>query len=308
MKILVTGSSGFVGRQVIAQLVRQGATVVGSSRVATEIQGIEHVTADLIVPGAAAALIDRVRPTHLLHLAWNAQPGKFWTAANNLDWCGASLELIRSFHAAGGQRAVLAGSCAEYDWSGNGRLDERISPANPATLYGVAKDALRRLVLRDAEQHGHSVAWGRIFWLYGPGEAAGRLVSDVAAALRDGNEPAVSKGTQMRDFMHVADAAGAFVAALRGDYQGIFNICSGSAVAVCDVVRSLAEAMGKPEHVRFGARSAKPDEPPVLYGNVARLHDDIGFRPIFDLRDGLTNTAQWWCQKATEDENPPRDA
>jgi nucleoside-diphosphate-sugar epimerase len=296
MKVLVTGASGFVGRHAINQLVSQGVTVIASSRTAMTLIGAEHVAADLTMPGAAAALIDRVQPTHLLHLAWNAVPGKFWTAADNLDWCAASLALVRSFHAAGGKRAVLAGSCAEYDWTCDGRLDERTSPIDPATLYGVSKDALRRMVLRDAEQHGHSVAWGRIFWLYGPGEGAGRLVSDVAAALRDGREPAVSEGTQQRDFLHVADAAGAFVAALGSDYQGIFNVCSGSAVAVRDVVSCLAEAMERPESVRFGARPTNPNEPPVLYGAVDRLHRDVGFRPVFDLRGGLANTAQWWRQ------------
>lgn len=296
MKILVTGSSGFVGRQVINQLIRQDVAVVGSSRTAVEFGGAQHVATDLTMPGAAAALIEQVRPTHLLHLAWNAVPGKFWNAADNLDWCAASLALVRAFHAAGGKRAVLAGSCAEYDWTTDGRLDEHISPTNPATLYGVSKDALRRIVLRDAVQHGHSVAWGRIFWLYGPGEGPGRLVSDVASALCGGREPAVSEGMQRRDFLHVADVAGAFVAALGSDYQGIFNVCSGSAVAVRDVVHCLAKAMERPENVRFGARPTNLNEPPLLYGTVDRLHDDIGFRPFFNLHDGLADTAQWWLQ------------
>ncbi|WP_327754946.1 NAD(P)-dependent oxidoreductase [Sphingobium sp. SJ10-10] len=304
MKILVTGCSGFVGRHVIAQLTSEGATVVGSSRTAMKLIGAEHVAANLIIPGAAAALIDQVQPTHLLHLAWNAVPGKFWDAPDNLDWCAASLALIRAFHDSGGRRAVLAGSCAEYDWTGDGRLDERTSPTDPATLYGVTKDALRRMVLRDADHHGHSVAWGRIFWLYGPGEAAGRLVSDVAVALRDGGKPEVSSGTQRRDFLHVADAAGAFISALRSDYQGIFNVCSGTGVPVGDVVRTLSEAMGRPESVRFGARPTNPHEPPLLYGTVDRLHSDLGFRPVFGLREGLADTARWWFRTAAQDEKP----
>lgn len=294
MKVLVTGSTGFVGRHAIDLLLARGATVVASSRTPMTLAGCEHVAADLTVPGAAAALIDQVRPTHLLHLAWNAMPGQFWTAADNLDWCAASLALIRAFHAAGGKRAVLAGSCAEYDWTGDGRLDDRTSPINPATLYGVAKDALRRMVLRDAEQHDHSVAWGRIFWLYGPGEGPGRLVSDVATALRDGREAAVSAGTQQRDFLHVADAAGAFVAALGSGHRGVFNVCSGNSVAVSEVVRCFAEAMNRPEGVRYGARATRPDEPPILYGTVEMLHREVGFRPVFDLRNGLADTAHWW--------------
>lgn len=298
MKVLVTGSTGFVGRQVIEQLVAQGVAVVATSRSPTSRDGVDHVATDLTQPGAAVALVEQVRPTHLLHLAWNAVPGKFWTAADNLDWCAASLGLLRAFHAVGGKRAVVAGSCAEYDWTGAGQLDETLSWTNPATLYGVTKDALRRMVMREAEEHGHSVSWGRIFWLYGPGEGPGRLVSDVAAALRDGRAAEVSVGTQCRDFLHVADVAGAFVAALRSDYRGIFNVGSGTPVAVRDVVRCLAEAMERPESVRYGARPANPGEPPVLYGTVDRLQRQIGFRPIFGLRDGLVDTARWWRQNS----------
>lgn len=296
MKVLVTGSTGFVGRQAVEQLVALGATVIASSRSPVTLAGAAHIATDLTVPGAAASLIDRVRPTHLLHLAWNAAPGQFWSAADNLDWCGASLALLRAFHLAGGQRAVLAGSCAEYDWTGDGRLDDADTPMDPATLYGVAKDALRRIVLRDAAQHDHSVAWGRIFWLYGPGEGPGRLVSDVAAALRDGRDAAVSAGLQRRDFLHVADAASAFVAALSSAYRGAFNVCSGEPVAVRDVVHCLAEAMMRPDNVRYGARPTNPDEPPLLYGSTDRLQRDIGFRPRFDLQDGLADTARWWRQ------------
>lgn len=295
MKVLVTGATGFVGRHAIARLVDEGAEVVASSRTPVTLAGARHIAADLAAPGAAAALVAQVRPTHLLHLAWNAVPGKFWTAADNLDWCAASLSLVRAFHDAGGTRAVLAGSCAEYDWTGDGRFDDQFSPTNPATLYGVAKDALRRMVLRDAEQHGHSVAWGRIFWLYGPAEGPGRLVSDVAAALRDDREAAVSEGRQQRDFLHVADVAGAFAAALASDYRGTFNVCSGEPVAVSEVVRCLAEAMGRPGNVRYGAVQTRP-EPPVLCGTVDTLHHRIGFRPVFDLRNGLADTARWWRQ------------
>jgi nucleoside-diphosphate-sugar epimerase len=297
MKILVTGSSGFIGRQVVGQLIRRQVDVIGCSRSPTHVRGAHHVAVDLTIPGAAKALVENVRPTHLLHLAWNAAPGIFWNAGDNLDWCAASLELVRAFYAADGQRAVLAGSCAEYDWTCDALLDEYRSPTNPATLYGVTKDALRRMVLNYAHQHTHAIAWGRIFWLYGPGETSGRLVSDVAGALCKGETPAVSEGAQKRDFLHVADVASAFVAALFSDYRGIFNVCSGSAVPVRDVVQCLADAMGKQNSVRFGARRSNPAEPPVLYGSVDRLYNDIGFKPNFDLRGGLKNTAEWWCQR-----------
>lgn len=298
MRVLVTGASGFIGRYAVEELDRIGASVVAVSRAGRAPAGVEAVSADLLQPGVAAELMARVQPTHLLHLAWNATPGRFWTTSDNLDWCAASLNLVRAFYAVGGQRAVLAGSCAEYDWTQSAMLDEDEGDTAPATLYGIAKDALRRLMAGYAAQYRRSIAWGRIFWLYGPHEAPGRLVSDVAAALKAGRPAETSAGLQRRDFLHVADVAGAFVAALKTDFTGTFNICSGEPVAVRDLVSLLADAMGRPDLVRFGVRPTSPTEPPLLYGNVDALRHGMGFSPRLSLKDGLADTARWWKEAA----------
>ncbi len=107
---------------------------------------------------------------------------------------------------------MLAGTCAEYEWGGPGPCVEGRTPLRPATLYGVAKDATRAVVEAAAGELGIAVAWGRIFFLYGPGEDERRLVASVARALARGERAATSAGTQRRDFMHVADVG----AALRG--------------------------------------------------------------------------------------------
>ncbi len=182
MKVLVTGATGFIGRQAVAQLARQQRfEVVTASRghLNHPLLDVAHECVDLLTPGAATDLIGRLQPTHLLHLAWGVPPGRFWTSRDNLDWAAASLLLLRAFLDAGGQRAVMAGTCAEYDWSGPGLLAES-SPIRPATFYGVTKDATRRAVCAANDHFGASVAWGRVFWLYGPAEAPGRLISDVA--------------------------------------------------------------------------------------------------------------------------------
>ncbi len=64
------------------------------------------------------------------------------------------------------------------------------------------------------------LAWGRVFFLYGPGEAPGRLVASVARALLAGERAATGDGTQIRDFLHVDDVAGAFAALLDSDVTG----------------------------------------------------------------------------------------
>ena len=290
MKVLVTGASGFIGAHALAALRSTGAEIVAVSRV--PIAGVRHEPVDLLAPGEAAALAARVRATHLLHLAWNATPG-FWSAPDNLDWTAASLALLRAFREAGGGRAVLAGTCAEYSWD-EPVLREHATPLAPGTLYGAAKDGLRRIAEAYARQSGLSFAWGRVFWLYGPGERTGRLVADIAAAIAEGRPAETSEGAQARDFLHVADVAGAFVAALTSAHEGAFNIGSGVATPVRDVAQRLAQAMDRPDLLRLGARPTPEGERPSLAADIAILRDDIGFAPRLTLEAGLADTALWW--------------
>jgi nucleoside-diphosphate-sugar epimerase len=145
-----------------------------------------------------------------------------------------------------------------------------------------------------ANEVGFELAWGRIFFLYGPGEAATRLVPSVVRALLEGTPAAVSEGSQIRDFLHVDDVAEAFVALLDGDVQGPVNIGSGNGVAIREVVELAGAAAGRPDLIRFGAVETRPGEPVSLVADVRRLRDEVGFRPRIALEDGLADAVGWW--------------
>jgi nucleoside-diphosphate-sugar epimerase len=296
-RVLVTGASGFIGRHSLRFLVEQGYEVHAVARGA--VPPTDLVTAhscDLLDDRATAALIRAVRPTHLLHFAWYAIPGKFWTAPENLDWAAASLRLLRTFADSGGRRAVCAGSCAEYDWS-EPLLSETTTKLAPRTLYGTAKNAVRSCLEHAAATLGLDWAWGRVFFLYGPHEAPGRLVSDVVAALVAGNRIAVSAGLQQRDFLHVEDVARSFVTVLDSDLQGALNIAAGRTVAVRDVVERIGALTGRAELIDIGGRAAPPHDPAALAAGIDRL-TTLGFTPRYDLTAGLAQTVEWWRSRA----------
>lgn len=298
-RVLLTGARGFIGSHCISLLVARGYDVHAVSR-APELEqhsGAHWHRGNLLQRGAARQLIERVQPTHLLHLAWQVEPRAFWTSSENLAWVGATLELVRSFHEGGGHRAVLAGSCAEYAWTeAEDYLDEERTPLLPTTLYGACKHATHVAAEAYARQGSLSMAWGRVFFLYGPGEARGRLVSSIIEALLSGQRAPCTTGEQLRDFLHVSDVAGAFVALLDSAGEGAFNIASGTATSVRSVVDTLASIIGRADLLDVGALRARANEPQRICGTTSRLRSVSDWEPQFDIVSGLRDTVARWAR------------
>jgi nucleoside-diphosphate-sugar epimerase len=294
-KVLITGASGFVGRNCVPLLVAKGYEVHATThqRLLKQVSpGICWHEADLLSPGIVANLVHRIQPDALLHLAWYAVPGKFWEARENLDWVRASQELLSAFTENGGKRLVAAGSCAEYD-STAGECVENMTPLLPATLYGKSKHAVEEFIQSSTRKSGPSFAWGRIFFMYGPNEPPTRVVAYVIRCLLQ-EEPALcSKGTQNLDFLHVEDVASAFIALLESEVQGPVNIGSGEANPLRVVLEEIGRQMQRSELIQFGAH--QPEAQPVSYwAKTQRLTKEVGWTPQYNLTSGLAQTINWW--------------
>ena len=288
MKIAVTGASGFIGRYVIPLLLGNGHEVcaIAHRSPADEIPDVRWIAADLLDERQCQAAVQSARADCLLHLAWYAVHGKFWTAPENFAWVRASSNLLEAFIAGGGKRAVIAGTCAEYDWS-YGYCVEDLTPTRPATLYGRCKDATRQLSEAMCEASATEFAWGRIFFPYGVGEPGGRLLPSVLRSLSR-NEPVLcSHGEQYRDFLHVEDVARAFVHLVEsGQATGAFNIASGQPVRLADLVMKCVGLHRPGVQPEFGAVAVAPDDPPLLVGSPRKLMD-TGWAPRIALDDGI---------------------
>jgi nucleoside-diphosphate-sugar epimerase len=293
-RVLVTGASGFIGRATIGPLAARGFEVHAVSRRLppdADARAVWHQY-DLLAAGAPARAIEVIRPTHVLHMAWYAVPGKYWTAPENVDWVAATVSLARAFERNGGRRFVAAGSCAEYDASA-GDCDERATPLAPTTLYGTCKHAAHTVV--EALATGRfSSAWGRIFFLYGPYEDGSRLVPSVIRSLLDGREALCTAGTQVRDFLHVDDVGDAFAALLASGADGAVNIASGAPARLADVVSTIARQLQASDRVRLGARPMPAGELPSITASIGRLRDEVGWSGARSLERGIADTIAWW--------------
>jgi len=116
----------------------------------------------------------------------------------------------------------------------------------------------------------------------------------VIRTLLDGREFAATAGTQVRDYLHVADVASALRALLVGGADGAFNICSSKPTSVRDVIETIAQILDRPDSVRFGAVAARSWDPAFLCGDNTKLVRETGWGPAYQLRAGLEQTAAWW--------------
>jgi nucleoside-diphosphate-sugar epimerase len=300
--VLVTGAGGFIGRWSVPPLLRSGfevhAAVSANNRrqPPPELRGATLHAVDLLADGAIDALLGAVNPTHLLHFAWIATPGVYLSSEENFRWLKASERLLEVFHARGGRRALLAGSCAEYDWARVSVCDELTSPLadeSAASPYAACKIALQKR-LAEFGQRGLSTAWGRIFFQFGPHEHPDRLVPSVISSLLSNREAPVSHGRQIRSFLHVADVGAAFATLLDSRLEGPVNVGSDERISLAELLDRIGRRIGRADLVRFGARAAAPQEPALLVPNVERLRVEAGWRPRYSLDEGLSDTIEWW--------------
>lgn len=282
--VLVTGATGLIGRSVTQVLRGRGYEVTALSRSGRAVAGVVGTTCNLLDPSSLSMVVKGLGATHLMHLAWAGGSDR-WSGPANLDWLTASLALLRAFAAAGGRRAVMVGSCAEYDWSGPVLSED--TPLRPATLYGAAKAATGLAAVAAARDMGVSLAWARPFFVYGPGEPPGRLLGDLVRGLRAGQAVPCTDGLQRRDYLHADDLAALLVALLDSDLTGPVNVASGQAIAVRDLIAEVARQIGRPDLVRLGARPRPVGDPALLQADVSRLTAALGMRPRHDLVSGI---------------------
>ena len=295
--VLLTGASGFVGRPALDALLTRGFRVHAVSRRAPALLPghVRWHETDLLDAHARRALIEQIRPTHLLHLAWYVEHGKFWTAPENDVWLQVSLDLLRLFGEHGGQRAVLTGTCAEYDWTRGSLAPLRESdPCRPATPYGRAKFTLFQQGAALAAHDGFSFAWARIFLMFGPAEDPRRLIPSIVRGLL-ANEPiALTSGRQLRDFLHTDDIAAALAALLDSHVTGAINTGSGRAVRLREVGETLARLAHRPESLlQFGALPDREGEPKSLVADITRLTGEAGYASEVTLEQRLAQYLEW---------------
>lgn len=286
-KLLVTGGRGFLGRHLLALLhAYDGEVVVVSHNSDSAVDGFRCVRANLFDHEAVSRLLQSERPDTLLHLAWCTDHGNFWHSRDNLRWVSATLHLAEAFIASGGQRFIGAGSCAEYDWQQQNPLQET-AQQQPSTLYGICKKACCDILQALFASADKRFFWGRIFFIYGPGEGENKLVSSAVRAFADGQPFSCRYPTLQRDYIHASDVALAFVKMLQAGEGGIYNIGSGQPTRLGEVVKIISRQFPAATFDFDPAMPVPADQPASIVADMEKSASLLGFTPRLSLEQGI---------------------
>ena len=278
-KILVTGATGFIGHHVVQWLVDHGHNVIATGTSEEKAKqfswydSVEFIPCDYYIEEKNFfEFFDE--PDILIHLAWKGLPNYMmrFHLEENLP---AEMRFLETFAESGKTKIVVTGTCYEYGIA-EGCLSEDI-PTNPTTVYGTAKDTLRRYVSFLAEEYGFSWNWIRLFFLYGEGQSPMSLLPQLVAAIARGDaEFPMSGGEQLRDYLPVEMVAEYICKiALQDAVSGVVNCCSGEYISVRRLVEGRVAELGAEISLKFGVYEYPVYEGMAFRGDATRLREVI---------------------------------
>ncbi|MBM3264797.1 MAG: NAD-dependent epimerase/dehydratase family protein [candidate division Zixibacteria bacterium] len=301
-RILITGGCGFLGSHLVEEAVRLGATVTVVNRPIagktpyTFHDTVKVVWADLRDPVFETTLCDGHYDV-VFHFAGSASVSRsvadpYEDFDNNLGSAMRLLELLRL--RCSGTALLIASSAAVYGDPDHLPMRET-DPTRPISPYGATKLAIEHYAAVYNRLYGIPTASLRFFSVYGPRQRQ-LVVYDLIARLHDNPDTLtlLGDGTETRDLIHARDGARAAIAVFeRGKLRGeVYNVASGQPVAIRDIARTIAQAMGVDPSISVTGQGRAGD--PIHWGaDIDRIRQ-LGFIPEIDLEQGIADTVSWF--------------
>jgi nucleoside-diphosphate-sugar epimerase len=298
-RVLVTGASGFVGAAVVRQLVAEGRQVAvllrESSdpwRFASIMTKITVVRGDLRYLDAVTDALVAFAPQAVAHLAWEGVKGADRNYPIQLANVQATFSIYQLAKRIGASYFVGLGSQAEYGPC-SGRIHESTA-TRPTTVYGATKLCTGLALDRLAAAEGFAFGWLRLFSTYGRTDDPSWLIPYVTIQLLRGKCPALTAAEQIWDYLHIEDVATAVIAAMDKQVRGIYNLGSGRAVPLNQIISTVRDQIDRGLPLGFGQIPYRTDQVMHLEADISALNAATGWLPNISLADGIADTVNWF--------------
>ncbi len=299
-RVLVTGGAGFIGSNVVRELVGRGYKVVVLDNLSNSsidnirdvVDRITFIRGDIRDGDAVSRAVRDVDV--VIHLAALIDVGESVEKPllyHDVNVYGTHILLESCVRSGSRPRIIYASSCAVYGEPRTIPIPESHEP-NPVNPYGLSKLLAEHIVSYYSRTYGLRSTIFRIFNAYGPGQwgskYAGVVTKFISRASR-GEPPIIyGGGEQVRDFIYVGDIAKIFIEAIEKDVDGVYNLGTGRGTRIIDLARKILEI--------FGLRDVRPIHQAPRPGDIMKSIADISrLRKVFntaftDLDEGLRTT------------------
>lgn len=282
--ILVTGVSGFVGREVVANLLNEGHRVLGISRTDVSFPlEYTHLPCDLSSIDDHLQTIAQFEPDTLIHCAWQGLPD--YSIDQSLRNISLTVSLFERVLSLGVLRIIGIGTCWEYDVrSGSCHENDIVVGSDDFTW---AKLSIHDWLKIQATLRSFDYSWLRLFYVYGPGQRSNSLIPLVISNAKVGRTTILRSPFDCCDFIHVKDVAAGIVRSIPGPEGGskTINIASGNAYPNHAIQRKVLGIMGKEQ--LMPNYDLTDDRRTAFWGNIEIAKNSIGWAPSMSIDDGL---------------------
>jgi dolichol-phosphate mannosyltransferase len=302
MKALITGAGGFIGANLVRDLLQAGHDPVAVVRPGGDRWRLDELAGalpvrlvDLGTSRAVERVVDAERPEVIFHLA--AHGAYSWQRdfdtmlAVNVRATEALLAAARRVDA----RVVHAGSSSEYGLQS--KAPSEIDRIDPNSHYAVTKAAATHLCRLAATTHGQAAVTLRLYSVYGPWEEPGRLMPTLVERCRAGRLPALVAPDTARDFVWVGDVCQALLRAARAELPGpgaVFNVSSGRQTRLRELVGVARRVFNVSEEPAWGTMPARAWDTSTWFGDPTSAHQRLGWRASTSLDQGLRRLGDWF--------------
>ncbi len=310
-RVLVTGAAGFAGSHLLDRLEHdRDLEIVAWRRPGEPLppgrsEGdarIHWVTLDLRDRAAVESAVAHARPAFIYHLAGAAHVGDAWThtaATLQINALGTHYLIEAIKHAGLKPRILIPSSAYVYQASDTAIAEE--APVRPNTPYGLSKVAQEMVGRKAVEQADIPVVISRSFNHVGPRQdpafSTSSFARQIATVELGKGERVIWVGnlSARRDLTDVRDTVRAYRAILeRGTPGRPYNVCSGIAYAVADILHGLLAVARVPIEVRVDPARLRPNDTPLVLGDATRLRAELGWRPEIPIDRTLCDLLEYW--------------
>ena len=284
-RILVTGGNGYLGRNLVAQLKQIQAVVFVMDK--SGVEDSRTFIVDITNENEVNQAIQKIKPEIVFHLAASLNRARNFDQFEEIDAINhkGTYHLLKALNGMDYENFIFASSSEVYGDNPSPFIENQVpSPASP---YSLTKIYAEQLIQTYSKTYHKNYTILRIFNFFGKDMSPQFFIPQMIETLKNNEVFEMTKGEQTRDFLYLDDVVQAMIISAKRVTNSTYNVCSGKAISLRDLVLETKNKLGSKSEIRFGALPYRENEVWEMLGDNTKIKKELGFEVKFDLKQGI---------------------